>query len=965
MLLLQITIPNSQFKMKSLKTLVILLFLVLSVLVQAHSSAFPDKLMCDSWINPQGIDISNPVLSWTLTNKSSQRNIRQTAYQVLVASSLQKLQANDGDMWNPGKIKSDQMSQLTYAGNPLKSGKKYWWKVKIWDTTGKESTWSESANWTMGMLSTTDWKAQWITAQGAEKYAHQYKSDKSDFNLKRDLTEFRAFAPKPIDPNFSSMLLRKEFTTASQLKRAVVHVSGLGQYELYINGSKTGDYLLAPGWSYYPKTVLYDTYDVTEQIKTGANAIGLILGNSMYNIQPDSVRYVKFLGTFGPLKAIVQLQLEYEDGTEQIVGTDNSWQVSPGPITYSNFYGGEDFDARLLPVGWSQPNLKANNRWSQALVCEGPGGELKDLSCASAAVKAIEPLIPVKVTQLKPNLLVYDLGQNTSVIPEIRVKGPAGASVRIIPSELLKADGTVDRTSATQDGVRPAWWQYTIATSNKSEHWIPQFFYQGGRYLQVELFPAKGDSVLLTLEMLKGLVVHSSAEPIGTFSCSNELFNNIYKLVRWAQRSNMMSILTDCPAREKQGWLEQYHLNGPSLRYNFDLSTNYRKAMNDMADCQLENGLIPNIAPEFFIVTPDINNGFRNSPEWGSSFIIVPWQQYLFTGDVSLLSRYYNQMKRYVAFLDASSKNNIINAGLGDWYDIGPKPAWGSQLTPVSFTATAIFFYDNQIMSQIASVLGKREDAKFYEERTKAIRQAFNTEFYKPEKGIYATGSNTTCAMPLFLGIVDPQNRKTLADSLVADIRRRGNAFTSGEVGYRFLLGALAQEGHSDLIYAMNNQTDKPGYGYQIKKGATALTEKWDAGVGSFGSQNHFMSGQINEWFFHDLLGIGVEADGAGFRKSIIKPMPVGDLKWVKGSYKTVSGTIRVEWKRDNAIFDLKLSIPANTSATVYIPAVTENTVTENGVRASKSEGIKFLRLEKDRAVYEVGSGEYNFESKE
>ena len=948
--------------MKPLKILSILLFLSISVAVR--SAVFPDKLKCDSWVNPCGIDIASPALSWTIGPTSGVRDVRQTAYRILVASSPEKLQANKGDMWDSGKIKSDQMSQLLYAGKSLKSGAKYWWKVKIWDDKGKESPWSEPATWTMGLLNTTDWKAQWITAAGAEKYAHQYQSAKSDFNLRRDLPEFRAFGPKPTDPNFSSMLLRKEFSGFSGLKRAVVQVSGLGQYELFINGTKTGGYLLAPGWSYYPKTVLYDTYDVTSQIKTGTNAVGLILGNSMYNIQPDSVRYVKFLGTFGPLKAIVQLQLEYENGTVQIVGSDKSWQASTGPVTYSNFYGGEDFDARLLPSDWNMPGMKADTRWTQAVECAGPGGELKGLSCASAPVKAIETLNPIKITQLNPHVWLYDLGQNTSIIPEIRVKGTAGASVRIIPAELLHPDGTVDRASATQDGVRPAWWQYTLAANNQPEHWTPQFFYQGARYLQVELFPAKGDSVLPIVEMLNGLVVHSSAEPIGTFSCSNELFNKIYQLVRWAQRSNMMSILTDCPQREKQGWLEQYHLNGPSLRYNFDLSTNFRKAMNDMADCQLENGLIPDIAPEFFIVTPDINNGFRNSPEWGSSFIIVPWQQYLFNGDVSLLSRYYGQMKRYVAFLDASSKNNIIPAGLGDWYDIGPKPAWGSQLTPVSFTATAIFFYDNQIMSQIASVLGKKEDATFYRERTETIRQAFNKEFFHPEKGIYATGSNTTCAMPLFLNMVDPNNRKILADSLVSDIRRRGNAFTSGEVGYRFLLGALAQEGFSELIYDMNNQTEKPGYGYQIKKGATSLTEKWDAGVGSFGSQNHFMSGQINEWFFHDLLGIGVEPDGAGFRKSIIKPMPVGDLKWVKGSYKTVSGLIEVEWKRDNRTFELRINIPGNTSATVYVPAKDAKTVFEGGKPTTQSNGVKFLRMEKDRAVYEVGSGEYHFVSK-
>lgn len=950
-------------KMQQLKILIILLLLAVSAISVAQVSGLPVNLRCEFQKNPLGVDISHPALSWTIQTVSDVRAMRQTAYQILVASSPEKLQADQGDMWNSGKVKSDRMGQVSYAGKTLLTGRRYWWKVKVWNHEGHESVWSEPSCWSMGMLDAKDWKAKWISAVGAEKYAHQYKSAKSDFNRNRDLPEFRTYGPKAADPNFSSMLLRKEFSTQNGLKRATVHVSGLGQYELSVNGSRVGDYMLAPGWSFYPKTVLYDTYDVTRQIKSGANAIGLMLGNSMYNIQPDSVRYVKFLGSYGPLKAIVQLELEYENGAIQTVCSDNTWQVAPGPVTYSNFYGGEDFDARLFPLGWNQPAFHAGERWASAIECNGPGGELKGLSCASSPVKAIETLNPVKVTQLKPNVWVYDLGQNTSIIPEITVKGMSGASVRMIPAELLKPDGTIDRTSATQDGVRPAWWQYTLSASNQSEHWLPQFFYQGGRYLQVELFPAKGDSILPTVEALKGVVVHASAEPIGTFSCSNDLFNKIYSLVRWAQRSNMMSILTDCPQREKQGWLEQYHLNGPSLRYNFDLSSNFHKAMNDMADSQLDNGLIPNIAPEFFIVTPDINNGFRNSPEWGSSFIIVPWQQYLFSGDVALLKRYYVQMKRYVAFLESSSKNNIITAGLGDWYDIGPKPAWGSQLTPVSFTATAIFFYDNQIMGQIASILGETEDAKRYQQRAEAIRQSFNKEFYKPDKGIYATGSNTTLAMPLFLKIAEPQNRKTLIDSLVSDIRCRGNAFTSGEVGYRFLLGALAQEGRSDVIYDMNNQTEKPGYGYQIKKGATSLTEKWDAGVGSFGSQNHFMSGQINEWFFHDLLGIDVDEAGPGFRKSIIKPMPVGDLTWAKGSYETVSGLITVDWKRDNGLFTLKVSIPANTSATICIPANKEKDVTENGMIAAKAAGIKFLRMESNKAVYEVGSGEYTFKS--
>jgi hypothetical protein len=952
--------------MKLFKNLSIIFLLALFQLASAKTNAsLPVNLRCDFWENPLGIDAAGPALSWNIkTTDSEYRGMRQTAYQVMVAASPGMLENNKGYLWDSGKVKSDQMGQIYYAGKPLSSSQKCWWKVKIWDEKGRVSSWSEPAHWTMGLLKQTDWNAKWISAAGAEKYALVYKSARMDFRLNRDLPEFRANKPKSGDPNFSSMMLRKEFEAKAKLLRAVAHVSGLGQYELFINGGKIGNDLLSPGWSDYRKTVLYDTYDVTRQVKAGRNAIGLMLGNGMYNIQPDSVRYVKFLNSYGPLKAVAQLLLEYADGSVQTVGTDGTWQVSPGPVTYSNIFGGEDFDARMEPEGWNQPFFKADHRWTTAVECQGPGGGLKGLSCAAPPIKTVETLTPIKTNRLKPDVWIYDLGQNASIMPEIVVKGTRGSTVRIIPSELLKPDGTVDRTSATQDGVRPAWWQYTLA-SEGSEKWFPKFFYQGGRYLQVELFPADGDTVPPAVEKLNGVVVHTSAAPIGTFSCSNGLFNRIYALVRWAQRSNLMSIITDCPHREKMGWLEQYHLNGPSLRYNYELAALFRKGMNDMSDSQLDNGFVPNIAPEFFVAGPlTLTNGFRNSPEWGSSFIIVPWQQYLFSGDVSLIRRYYPKMKQYVFFLDSLAHDDIITFGLGDWYDIGPKAPWGSQLTPVAFTATAIYFYDNRIMSQAARILGMTDDAERFEQKAEAIRRSFNDKFYRPENGIYATGSNTALAMPLFLDIAEPQNRKSLIDTLVSDIRKRGNSFTSGDVGYRFLLKALAMEGHSDVIYDMNNQSKKPGYGYQLKMGATSLTEKWDAGVGSFGSQNHFMLGQINEWFFHDLAGIGVEAEGAGFRKSIIKPMVVGDLKWVKGSYSTVSGLISLEWKRENDTFFLDVSIPPNTSATIFIPAEKESDVKESGKPAEKADGVKFIKLENGRAVYETGSGRYHFVSK-
>lgn len=943
-----------------------ILCLSASLLLAREASVYPKDLRCESEVAPTGVDIDRPILSWYLESVAPEsRNVRQTAYQIEVASSPELLKKNKPDLWNSGKVKTDKMGQISYGGKPLLSSRKYWWHVRIWDEKGESSTWSTMSDWTMGILPTEEWTAQWITAQGAEKYALSYKSARRDFNRQRDYAEPQPNAPGPDDPNFSSLLFRHQLQVKPQLHRAIIHMSGLGQYELAINGKKVGDNVLAPGWSDYTKTVLYDTYDVTRQLRAGENTMGIILGNSIYNIQPDRERYVKFLNTYGPLRAILQLRLEYTDGSVETLGTDNTWEVAPGPITYSNLYGGEDYDARLFPEGWENPFSPNRMTWKTAYPCEGPGGVLRGVSGAAPAIRVIEKLEPRKVICINPRVWVYDMGQNASVMPEFTVEGPQGSYIRVIPSELLATDGTVDRTSSTQDGVRPAWWQYTKAT-DRPESWNSLFFYQGARYFQVELFPAENDTLLPQLQEIKAQVVHTSAQPVGTFSCSNELFNRIYTLVRWAQRSNLMSIITDCPAREKLGWLEQYHLNGPSLRYNYDLQAVFRKGMNDMSDSQLENGFVPNIAPEFFIAINQENSiasGFRNSPEWGSSFIIVPWQQYLFSGDTSLMERYYDRMKRYLAFLEAAAENDILSIGLGDWYDMGPKDPWGSQLTPVALTATAIFYYDNSIMAQTATLLGKKEDARFYENRARSIRESFNKKFFNADTKTYSTNSQTANAMPLFLEITEPENRKAVAEAIVRDIRERGNALTSGDVGYRFLLKALAMEGYSDVIFDMNNQSDRPGYGYQLKMGATSLTEKWNAGVGSFGSQNHFMLGQINEWFFHDLAGIQPDPASPGFRKIILKPTPVGDLKQAQATYQSVCGPISTDWEIKDGKFILQVSIPANTEAKVYVPIAIGNEVSESGIALEKSPGILSVETVPGYIVCEIGSGNYCFET--
>jgi hypothetical protein len=880
--------------------------------LKSSGKVVPTQLRCDYVENPIGVDSSPPRLFWKL--ESNERGQLQTAYQILAASSAEILAQNKGDLWDSGRVKSGETIQIPYAGKVLKSSQRVFWKVRVWGKSREVSNWSQPASWTMGILSEADWQAKWIASP----------------------------------TNCETLLLRREFAVKPGLHRALIHVCGLGQYELTLNGAKVGDDLLAPGWTKYDKTCLYDTRDITSQLNVGQNAAGLFLGNGMYNVHAG--RYTKFTGTFGPLKAIAQLRLEYADGSVEIIGTDEQWRVAPGPITFSSVYGGEDYDARLNAVGWDKSGFDSST-WMPAQVVAGPGGKLAGLSCAAPPLRAFEILQPVQTNSIRTDTTVYDLGQNAPIMARIKVKGPAGSRVRIIPAELLKPDGSVDRGSV---GNGLAYWQYTLSGDGE-ENYFSKFFYHGCRYLQVEFAAATNSVELPAVESIEGVVVHSASEPVGEFSCSNELFNRIHTLILWAQRANIVSVLTDCPHRERLGWLEQYHLNGPSLRYEFDLAQLYTKGMNDMADSQLADGLVPSIAPEY----PVFSGGFRDSPEWGSAFVIVPWQQYQFTGDTELLRRNYDSMKKYVAYLGTKARANIVAYGLGDWYDIGPRAPGPAQLTPNSLTATAFYFYDTWILAQTAAILGKKDEAKKFTAQADAIRAAFNGKFFNATNGSYSTGSQCANAIPLVMNLCEPTNRAAVLDALVTDVRQHGNAITAGDVGYRYLLRALADGGRSDVIFDMNNQSEKPGYGYQLKMGATSLTEAWNANRSS--SQNHFMLGQIMEWFYADLASIASDPSAPGFKNILIRPQPVGDVTWVKCAYDSIYGRIASEWKKADGKFSLNLEIPPGTTAAVFIPAQSAGDVSESGVTAMKSRGVKFIRLENDRAIFEIASGKYQF----
>jgi len=872
------------------------------------------RLRCEYGTDPLGIDVPAPRLSWIL--ESEIRGVAQSAYRVLVASRKDILAKNMGDLWDTGTVYSSETLHIPYSGNDLVSSQEVFWKVRSWNLNGVASAWSDEASWTMGIMKQAHWRASWIGAAG----------------------------------NPQSLLLRKEFSVRSGLRRALVHACGLGHYEMRLNGGKVGDDLFPPGWTKYDKTCLYDTHDITAQLRKGTNAIAFVLAGGMYSVRGG--RYTKFKNSFGSLVVIAHIRLEYADGSIDIFGTDNSWCTGESPVTFSCVYGGEDHDARLEKPGWDMPEFN-DRAWEQAVVLSGPGGVLRGFTFSAPPVRVIERRLPLVVKRISKRISVYDMGQNTSFMPRIIVRGARGSVVKIIPAERIGNNGRVDRSSS---GGKNAYWKYTLG-GGSDEEWFPKFFYHGSRYFQVEVKPASYAGELPAILFFDGVVVHSSAEPIGEFECSSELFNRIRALIRWAQRSNLAHVITDCPHRERLGWLEQYHLNGPSLNYEFDLARMFTKSMNDMADSQLDNGLVPDIAPEYV----KFSGGFRDSPEWGAAHVLVPAQQYVWVGDTLLFRRHYESMKRYVEYLSAKSENFLLFHGLGDWYDTGPHFPGLTRLTSPAVTATAFYYLSAVKLAEAARLLENRTDAERFEALAENIRAAFNREFFVPDGGYYATNSQTANAIAVATGLVEANDKMCVLENIVRDIRKRGNTLSSGDIGHRYLLRALAENGRSDVIFDMNNQSDMPGYGYQLARGATALCESWDANRRS--SNNHFMLGHIMEWFYRDVAGIAPDPKFPGFRRVLIKPHAVDELSWARASYNSVRGKILSAWQKEDGSFRMSITIPPNAAALVYIPAPLE-AITESGVPVTDAEGVAYEGVSGEYSIFEVLSGSYAFEAK-
>lgn len=876
--------------------------------------------------------------SWQIS--SEHRNQLQSAYQIEVAINPDDLKTSKNILWDSGKINSDKSALVLGDGLELKSAQTYFWKVKIWNQDGKESSWSGLACLKTGLFSENDWvDAKWIGYKDLPAAKRMVPGVHGNGDKLGDKCVDRPVVP----------LFRNEFEVAEDMESATLFISGLGQYEASINGEKVGIAFLTPGWTNYDKTVLYNSYDVTSMIKPGKNAVGAIVGNGFYNINRE--RYRKLVIAYGEPRLLAQLRIRYKDGTEKIIVSGADWKASPSPIIFTSIYGGEDYDARLEQGGWNQANFN-DQSWQQAVLVTPPSGKLTEEKDYPLEIKDTFSAMTIK--KLSDGAYLYDFAQNASGIVEIKVQGKKGQEIRLTPAELITKDGQPNQ-SATGS---PNFFSY-ILKGDGVETWSPRFTYTGFRYVKVEgAVPASEKVRTDAAQLIDMKLLHNrnSTPQTGTFSCSSELFNRTFELINWGIKSNLQSVLTDCPHREKLGWLEQTFLMGSAIHYNFDLYQLYSKQVNDMMEAQLDNGLVPDIAPEY--VT--FEAGFRDSPEWGSAAVILPWMIYQWYGDASVIGKAWPMMVRYVEYLKRKSDNHILSHGLGDWFDLGPKQPGEAQLTPKSLTATAIYYYDLKLLIEMASILNKNDEYNRLVDWANEVKTAFNAEFFNPETGVFSTGSQTAMSMPLCVGLIDEQYQTKVLQNLEDSIRAQGKPLTAGDVGFHYLVEALTNGGKSQLLYEMNARDDVPGYGYQLKKGATALTESWPALENV--SNNHLMLGHLMDWFYSGLGGISQSKTSVAYKEVVIKPEMVGDLTWGKTSYQSPYGEICSDWEKSGTTVKMNVTIPANSTALVYIPFTAGSIIKEGGKDISTTKEIEVIAEENGRKVVRIGSGTYEFE---
>ena len=832
------------------------------------------------------------------------------------ASSPELLAEGMADLWDSGRIESDASVLIPYAGRKLRSRQHCWWSVQVWDETGDETV-SSPAEWEMGLLVLHDWKAKWITGNTPVKY--------------------HGVSATPI--------LRKAFHLTKRVAVARAYVCGLGFYEFRLNGHKVGDAVLHPAFTKYDARVLYTVHDITEYLIAGDNVGGIIVGTGWYNHHTRDAWNLNTAPWRDESKAIVQIEITFEDGSRTKVLSDTSWQYSTGALMFDGLRNGEVYDAREEKDGWDTAAYEPTG-WHSVCIARPAGG----LLCAQLMppCRVTETICPVSVKEMRPGVWIYDLGQNMVGWARLTVNGPAGTSVEMRYAERLGEDGDIDQTNiracVTTDVFQT---DVYILKGGGIETYEARFTYHGFQYVQVTGLP--GDA---TLDMLEGRIVHTDLEHSGRFECSSELFNRIQKAIIATTVGNYHGMPTDCPHREKNGWTGDAHLSAEQVLFNFESATAYVKWLDDFSDCQRPGGALPGIVP-----TGGWGYNWGAGPAWDSAYILIPWYLYLYRGDRGILQRHYDGMKKYLDFLGTLSMDYIVQFGLGDWCP--PTPGAESHKAPAELTNTAYYYADVSLVGRIAALLGKKSDARRFAALAKKIKAAARKHYYDKANGRLAGHSQTSIACFLYQGLVEPEETEIFEEMLLEEVAACNDHIDCGILGTKYVLNMLTELGHAEVAGRIAAQRDFPGWGYWLEQGATTLWETWD---GETSSQNHPMFSDIGAWFYKTLAGILPDPCRPGFKHVIIKPWAIGDLTWAAGEIRTPYGRVRSAWRKENGRFVLDVTIPSNSTASVHLPTTDVSDILEGGRSVQTAEHVSFCRCERGRAVYTIGSGTYRFE---
>jgi alpha-L-rhamnosidase len=895
--------------------LVVIALTISNLNVNAAVKTEVKELICEYHTNPIGIDILKPRLSWQIV--SAEENVLQTAYEIKVTDQTAKGKL----LWTSGKVNSAQSVNVTYEGPALKSMQRVYWQVRVWDNKNKVTVWSAPAFWEMGILEPESWKASWISIA-------------SEPDIK---------GPKPTQ-NF-----RKDFSAAKKVKSARIYITSLGLYQLFLNGKKVSTDLFTPGWTSYKNRIQYQTYDVTSMIQV-KNAIGVILGDGWYR---GNIGWVSQNGYYGSkLALLAQLQINYTDGTSETIVSDKSWKVTNnGPITESDIYDGEVYDARKEMPDWVSSGFD-DSKWERVAITN----QSKKILVApqGVPVKAIEEIKPVKIITTPKGETVFDMGQNMVGWVRLKVQGKKGDQVAMEFAEVLDKEGnfyTANLRSAKCSDVY-------ILKGEGQEIYEPHFTFHGFRFVKIE-----GLSGQATLDQITGIVIHSDMTPTGSFTCSDPMINQLQHNIQWGQKGNFLDVPTDCPQRdERLGWMGDAQVFSGTAAFNFNVAPFYTKWTRDIAADQLPNGSVPD-------VIPDVLKGGGGKTAWADACIIVPWTTYLIYDDQRILEVQYSSMKAWVEYMKTRAGEDNLWTGdwhYGDWLAFATTQSdYPGATTDKDLIATAYYSYSSGILAKIAGIIGQKEDAKKYAQLSQDIKKAFVHEFVTPA-GRLVSHTQTAYCLALAFNLL-PEDLIPKAAAFLAEDVQKMKHLTTGFVGTPLLCKTLSANGYEDLAFMLLNRKEYPSWLYPVTQGATTIWERWDGQKpdGSFqdvgmNSFNHYAYGAIGEWMYRYIAGMDIDPEVPGYKHILLAPHPGGGLTNATTEFTSLYGKVKSAWKIEGHEFVYEASVPANTTATVTLPAANAEQVTMNAQPLFGSIKESLKQTTKGISV-NVGSGNYQF----